>query len=209
MTIESIQFPAPNLAVEDGVGAVTLKEAGPPSSSHYTAVHTLEDGKWRMATVRESSVQTPPNNSDRLQPIAWLIGKWQTKSDTTTFVSDFRWIAGKSYIQRDYRVQKGGEVISSGTQIIGWNQRLQRPYSWSFDSSGGYGTGMWTPTPEGWRIDSTGVLTDGTPTSSRDLVIRVPGEDDVFGWRSTNRQAGGTPLPDVPEVVLDRVKEKH
>ena len=52
------------------------------------------------------------------------------------------------------------------------------------------------------------MLPDGTPTASRDLLIRVPGEDDVLGWRSMARSAGGASLPDTPEVVLDRIAEK-
>ena len=207
VTIRSIDFPAPNVAVEEGAGTVVFKNGEPQSSSNYTAVHTLDGGKWLMATVKEST-RDVPMKPDRLQPIAWLIGKWQAKADGVTVDSDFQSIADKSYIQRKYSVHKNGEVVSSGTQIIGWNPRLQRICSWSFDSSGGNGNGVWTPTPDGWRIDSTGVLADGTPTSSRDMLIRVPGENDVFGCASTNRQAGGAAIPDVPEIVLDRVKEK-
>jgi uncharacterized protein (TIGR02246 family) len=207
VTIESIDFPAPNVAVEEGNGTVVFPQGGPPSSSHYTAVHTLQDGKWTMATVRESPSESS-SSAARLQPLEWLIGKWQMKSESTTAISEFNFIANKSFIERDYTVRKDGAVASSGIQIIGWDPRQQRVRSWSFDSTGGYGSGIWTRTPDGWRIDTTGVLTDGTPTSSRDIVIRVPGEDSIFGWRSTNRMAGGTALPDTAEVVLDRVKEK-
>ena len=57
------------------------------------------------------------------------------------------------------------------------------------------------------RIDSTGVTADGTPTSSKEILIRVPGEDNVLGWRF-DRKIGETPLPATREVVLDRVPEK-
>ena len=70
------------------------------------------------------------------------------------------------------------------------------------------GTGFWVPTPDGWAIDSVGCLADGTPTSSLDFVIRIPGNNTVLGYRSVNRKAGNTRLPDLPEVVLDRVAAK-
>ena len=57
-------------------------------------------------------------------------------------------------------------------------------------------------------IASTGVLADGTPTSSQDLLIRVPDEDNVLGWQSVNRKVGDTQLPDTREVVLERLGEK-
>jgi uncharacterized protein (TIGR02246 family) len=207
VTIESIDFPAPSVAVEEGNGTVAFPQGGPPSSGHYTAVHTLQDGKWTMATVRESPIESS-SSAAQLQSLEWLIGKWQMKSESATAISEFKFIANKSFIEREYTVRKDGAVASSGVQIIGWDPRQQRVRSWSFDSTGGYGSGMWTRTPDGWRIDSSGVLADGTPTSSRDIVIRVPGEDSIFGWRSTNRTAGGAALPDTAEVVLDRVKEK-
>jgi hypothetical protein len=50
-------------------------------------------------------------------------------------------------------------------------------------------------------------LPDGTPTASQDRLIRVAGENDVFGWQSTDRRVGDDQLPDLAEVVLDRVIE--
>jgi uncharacterized protein (TIGR02246 family) len=203
--IETLRFPAPNLAVEEGTGTVTLTKGEPSSGSHYTAIHAGKDGKWLMASVHETNIE-PSNNSDRLQPLHWLIGKWQMKASGITATSTYHWIAGQSYLQREYEVDNNGKVISSGTQIIGWNPRVQRLCSWSFDSAGGCGTGVWTPLADGWQIESKGVLADGTPTSSRDQLIRVPGEDDVYGWSSAHRLAGNSVLADLPEKVLDRVE---
>ena len=159
-----------------------------------------------MASVRESSVQPP--SSSPMQQLGWLIGDWETKRDETTVRASFRWIVEKRFIERKYTAGQGGKEISSGTQIIGWDPRAEQIRSWSFDSSGGYGTGLWTPTPDGWAIDTVGVLPDGTPTSSRDLCIRVAGQDNVLGWRSLDRKAGDMALPDMREVVLDRIIKK-
>lgn len=203
-----VEFPTPTTAVEDGVSQVALKDASSGGASRYTAVHVLEDSKWLMASVRESSV-TPATGYARMKDIQWLVGDWESKSETATVRSNIRWIANKCFVQRDYTASENGEVTSSGTQIIGWDPRLDQVRSWSFDSSGGHGNGLWTPTPEGWQVESVGVLADGTPTSSLDYVIRVPGDDGVLGWRSMNRKVGMVPLPDTREVVLDRVPQKQ
>jgi uncharacterized protein (TIGR02246 family) len=208
VAIKSIDFPTPTAAIEDGMAQLVTKDAEPPAASRYTAVHIQEDGKWLMASVRESAMPVA-SNFPQLQELGWLVGDWESKSPEVTARSQTRWIANKSFLQRNFSVQRDGLLVSSGTQIVGWDARTDRIVSWIFDSSGGYGTGTWSATPEGWRIDSTGVTAEGMPTSSKDHLIRVPGEDNVFGWRSADRKLGDAKVLDVPEVVFDRIAQKR
>jgi len=208
VAVTSVEFPAATMALEEGIAQVVAEHAGPLAASRYTAVHVLEDGKWLMATVRDSDIQLP-SNFPRMQELGWLIGTWEARSGDVTLRASFRWVANNSFIQREHTVRQGGVVLHSGVQIIGWDPAARQVRSWSFDSSGGYGTGLWTPTPEGWSIESHGLLPDGTPTSSRDFVIRVPGEENVVGWRSAERTAGEATLPDLREIVLDRVPDNR
>ena len=207
LTIKGIEFPTPTTAIEDGTAQVVAQQSTPPVTSRYTAVHVQEGGRWLMASVRESAVPLP-NDSSRLQDFAWLIGDWKAQREGTTLNTSLRWIANKAFIQSDYTVRMGNEVAASGMQIVGWDAQAGRVRSWSFDASGGHGTSLWSPAPDGWSIQSIGTLPDGTATTSSDFLIRVPGENNVFGWRSTERTAGQVALPDLPEVVLDRVPEK-
>ena len=162
-------------------------------------------GSWPASA--KPSIELPSNFA-RVESLGWLVGTWKAERDGTAVHTTVRWIANKSFLEREYTIRKDGIAVSSGKQIIGWDPKAGQIRSWSFDASGGHGTGLWTATPDGWRIESSGVLPDGTPTSSRDLLIRVPGEDNVLGWRSVARTAGGASLPDTPEVVLDRIAEK-
>jgi uncharacterized protein (TIGR02246 family) len=206
IAVHSVEFPAPSVAVEDGVATVTVSGA-PPSSSRYTVVHVIQDGKWLMSNVHESPADVK-SGAETLQTLDWLIGKWQAKMGDVVAESDIRWLANKSFIRRDYTVRKGDATTGSGIQIIGWDPLQGQIRSWSFDSSGGYGTGLWSQTADGWQIDHIGTLPDSTPTTSQDFVIRVPGEDNVLGYRSTRRFAGQSPLADMREIVFDRVKDK-
>jgi uncharacterized protein (TIGR02246 family) len=206
VAVKSVEFPAPQMAIEDGTSQVSAEHAGPPVISRYTACHVLINGKWLMASVREAKVEVPSNHA-RVESLGWLIGTWKAERDGTTLDSKIRWFGNKSFLEREYTIRKDGIAVSSGKQIIGWDPKAAQIRSWSFDASGGHGTGLWTATPEGWQIESSGVLPDGRPTSSRDLLIRVPGEDNVLGWRSVARTVGGVPLPDTPEVVLDRAAD--
>jgi uncharacterized protein (TIGR02246 family) len=207
VAVKSIELPTPTTAIEDGIARVEAERAGPPQISRYTAVHVKQDGKWLMASVRETSIELPSNFA-RVEGLGWLVGTWKAERDGAAVHTTIRWIANKSFLEREYTVRKDGIAVSSGKQIIGWDPKAGQIRSWSFDATGGQGTGLWTATPEGWRIESSGVLPDGTSTSSRELLIRVPGEDNVLGWRSVARNVGGASLPDTPEVVLDRILEK-
>jgi len=206
IAIQSIEFPAPNMAVEDGVARIISKQGAHPVASRYTAVHVSQDGKWRMATVRESTIELPSNYA-ALKDLEWLVGRWELKSGGTTVENKFHWVANRSFLEREYTVRQDGMTTSSGLQIIGWDPQAGQIHSWSFDSAGGHGQGLWTAAADGWRIESRGMLPDGTPTASQDRLIRVAGESDVFGWQSSDRRVGDERLTDLAEVVLDRVVE--
>ena len=206
IAIQSIEFPAPNMAVEDGIARVISKQGAHPMASRYTAVHVSQSGKWLMATVRESTIELPSNYA-ALKDLEWLVGRWELKSGGTTVENKFHWVANRSFLEREYTVREDGMTTSSGLQIIGWDPQAGQIHSWSFDSAGGNGQGLWTAAADGWRIESRGMLPDGTPTASQDRLIRVAGENDVFGWQSTDRRVGDERLSDLAEVVLDRVVE--
>ncbi|HEV8003561.1 MAG TPA: SgcJ/EcaC family oxidoreductase [Planctomycetaceae bacterium] len=208
VAIKSIDFPTATTAVEDGSAQLLTKDNEPPTASRYTVLHVQEDGKWLMASVRESAIPVASNFA-QVRELGWLTGHWEAKADGVTAKSEIRWIANKSFLQRDFSVSRDGLAVSSGTQIIGWDGRSEQVVSWTFDSSGGHGTGAWTLAPDGWRIESSGVTAEGIPTRSKDQLIRVPGENNVFGWRSADRKLGDGRIPDVPEVVFDRVVPKR
>jgi uncharacterized protein (TIGR02246 family) len=208
VAIQSIETPTPDTAIEDGVARVISKEGAAPLASRYTAVHVRHEGKWLMASVRETAVELP-SAYPQLRELQWLVGSWEAKNEGTTLHTTVRWIADRSFLERSYTVHENGVTSSSGTQIIGWDPQAGAIRSWSFDSTGGHGSGVWTATTRGWSIEAHGMLADGTPTASHDLLIRIPDENDVFGWRSTDRKVGDTDLPDTGEVSLERVAEKH
>jgi uncharacterized protein (TIGR02246 family) len=206
--VRSVHFPSPQLAEEDGVAQVIFPGDDVPVASRYTAVHVKDDGGWRMASVRETKIELPSNYS-RLKPLDWLVGEWTTSRDDTTVRMSFRWIANRSFLQQTHTVTRGGITTASGIHIIGWDPEHAGIRSWSFDSTGGFGTGLWNPTEDGIAIESSGMLASGAKTASQDSLIRVPDEDDVLGWKSINRRVGSETLPDLDEVVLDRVESKR
>lgn len=172
--------------------------------SKYMAVHVKVDGKWKLSTVRDTRVETP-STYGHLEHLSWLVGSWKAEVRGATMNMDCRWVAGKSFIERNYSVTKAGEVLSSGVQIIGWDSSTRTVRSWTFAAGGGYASGAWTPRENGWAITTSGTAADGTPTRAVNLLTII--DHDAVTWRSVDRVAGQARLADEDEVLLRRVNK--
>src|SRR5262249_54307075 len=113
-----------------------------------------------------------------------------------------RWDDSRNFLVRTYTLQIGGEPATSGTQIIGWDPRVEQIRSWVFDSEGGFGEGNWINQGNRWIIKASGVLRDGSATTATQLIEMV--NNDAVKLSSYDRTAGDESLPDVPEVVMVR-----
>jgi uncharacterized protein (TIGR02246 family) len=203
LTIDSLKLLSEAAALEDGRALLDPEPAGAPAISKYTVVHVKVDGQWLMSSVRDTHVPTPSAYS-HLQDFEWLIGSWSAEEHGAKTEVTCRWIANKSFVERSYRVTKNGLVTAAGVQIIGWNPQTAAPQSWLFASDGGQSLGKWTPRENGWRIESQGMLADGTHSTAVTTFTRL--DDSAFAWQSLSRTAGGLGLPDTAEIVLKRVK---
>lgn len=205
IVVDAVRLLSDSAAIEDGRAVVELGPARGSSTSQYTTVHVKADGKWLMASVRDTRIETPGSASD-LTDLEWLIGSWSAEEGDAKMKVTCRWIAGKAFVERTYSVTKGDEVVTSGLQVIGWNPQAGCIQSWNFTSDGGHAVGMWSPHKDGWTIDVNGMLADGTSTTAVNSLTRV--NDDSFAWQSTSRTAGGVQLPDADEFVLHREKKE-
>src|ERR1019366_211036 len=88
---ESLRFVTPDVAVEDGVTAVSEADGGPPSRARYTVVHVKKDGKWMLGSVRDTPY-APPSKLEHLKELEWAIGDWTNESDKgETAQISFEW----------------------------------------------------------------------------------------------------------------------
>lgn len=138
IAISSIEFPTPTTAIEDGVAQVITRDTAPPAASRYTVLHVLENGKWLMASVRESEMPVASNFS-HLQELGWLVGSWENKSEGTTAHCQIRWIANKSFLQRDFSVHRDGASFRPASRswvgIPAWNKSSRGPLTRPADTA--------------------------------------------------------------------------
>lgn len=205
LLVDAVKLLSDSAAIEDGRAMLDPEPAGAPAISKYTAVHVKVDGQWLMSSVRDTHVPTQ-SNYRHLQDLEWLIGSWLAEEHGAKTEVTCRWIANKSFVERSFRVTKSGQVTAAGVQIIGWNPQTSGPQSWLFSSDGGHVIGRWTAKENGWRIDSQGMLADGTPTTAVTTFTKL--DDNAFAWQSLARTAAGSAMPDTDEIVLKRVKKQ-
>jgi uncharacterized protein (TIGR02246 family) len=201
LAIDSIRLVSENTAIEDGRAIVDPAPEGAPGTGKYTVVHVKVDGKWKMASVRDTW-ESAPSAYDNVADLEWLIGTWVAEEHGARTVSVCRWLGGKSFVERKYTITHPDGAVASGVQIIGWDPQAECVKSWNFSSDGGHAIGIWTPTEGGWSAELEGTTGDGTATKAVNTLTRL--DDNGYVWQSTQRMLGEEELPDTDEVVLKR-----
>ncbi len=199
--VESVRLFGRHTAVEEGTLRVRLPGEPAPEDIRYKALHVRDGDSWRVATVREWIPDAAGPAS--LKDLEWLIGDWEARGKDVEVRTEYRWGDDKLTIRCRYTVKKDGQVVASGTQVIG-RDPARGLRSWLFDRSGAFGESAWARDGDRWVIDAAGSLPDGSELTAVNLL--VPIDRDTFTWQSTERTAAGNPMPDVAPVRVTRVK---
>jgi len=203
LSVESIQFVSPNVAIENGTGK-TLLPKGESAEIDYSAVYVRRDGKWLLDRVTDKAKETAPSHYEELKPLEWMIGRWvdKDKGDDVNIETECKWTKNKTFITRSFSVTVGDHLDISGMQIVGWDAESKTIRSWTFDSDGGFAEGKWTHKGDQWFIHNKGVLADGRKATMSNVIKKV--DDNSYTWQTVERTAGGALLPNVDEVMIVR-----
>jgi uncharacterized protein (TIGR02246 family) len=196
LKIDTLRLVKPDVAIEDGIAELT-DSVGESDRTQYTAVWVKTDGKWLISSARDRPADedsVSPTNADYLKPLDWLVGEWVSEDDGPTVQLASKWALDKNFLVQDYTVAgKDGDDMRV-TQWIGFDPSTGQVRSWTFDSRGGYGEGLWTRDDNTWQSETTGVLPDGRVGTALNTVRFV--DDTHLEWRSTGRTVEGQPMPD-------------
>jgi len=202
VTVQSIRFISPHVAVEQGV-ATTVGLEKEPSKTNYTAIHLKRDGKWLLDRVSEEEVLPIISHYEKLKELEWMIGSWvDDDDDATTIETTCKWAKNQNFIVRTFSITVRDRITTSGVQFIGWDPSAKRIRSWVFDSDGGYGEGLWTKKGKSWHIQTRDTLTSGQKASA--VNILTPLDKNRFTWESIDRQAAGQLLPNISAMPVVR-----
>jgi uncharacterized protein (TIGR02246 family) len=201
LSVESIQFVSPNVAVEHGTAKMVAPK-GEPEEIEYSAVFVRRDGRWLLDRVTDKAKDDAPSRYEQLKPLEWMIGRWVDKDDNVDIRIDCQWTKNQSFITRSFTVAVKGEVNMSGMQIIGWDPAAKTIRSWTFDSDGGFAEATWTLKKDRWFIQNKGLTADGRKASMVNVI--KPVDQNSCTWQTVERTVAGELLPNVNEVLIVR-----
>lgn len=198
---DSVRLLSDSVVIEDGQSIVELGSGVTPTISKYTAIHVKVDGKWLLASVRETLVDTSSSSND-LADLQWLIGEWTAEENGVRTESKCRWIANNKFVERSYTITQVDGTTTTGLQIIGWNSQSRHIQSWNFSADGGHAIGVWSAIEGGWLAKVDGTTGQSDSTTAVNLLKRL--DDNAYVWQSVDRTIGEVRLPDTDEVVIRR-----
>lgn len=165
------------------------------------------NGKAQDAPDVEPALQDASDSAKStalMESLGKLVGTWVDQGEDATIITRCSWTKNKKFLKRSFRLKVDDEDALEGEQFVGWDPAANQIRSWTFDSEGGFGEGVWIQDGNRWLVKSAYVLADGSKASSLNIYTIV--DQDTIRWQSTNREIAGELQPNIPEVTVVRQK---
>ena len=113
VSVESIQFISPSVAVEHGRTTLLAPNAE-PEEIDYTAVNVKRDGKWLLDRVTDKASETVPSHYEQLKELEWMVGEWTGDTDNAEVELDCNWTKNQNFLTRAFKIS-----LDDGTRFFG------------------------------------------------------------------------------------------
>ncbi len=203
--VERVKF------ITDGVVQIEGQTviAGPnddPVTSSFSAILTKAGDKWQIKSLEESAVPDPATPYDALKELDFLVGRWVDEGEGSRVETVFRYSANAAFLIRSFTMHTEDGVAHEGTQVIGWDPRAKHIRSWTFNSDGSFGEGVWSKSGEDWLIKSSQTLADGGAASGTYVLSKV--NDGTIEMQLIGHTLNGAPQPTSDAVTMIRQPEE-
>lgn len=199
--VDTVDFVTDDVATAEGRAAVFLPD-NEPNETSFTATLVRHGKNWLIHSVRESDVAVPPSAHKALEQLVWLLGDWVDHSGPMRVDTSVKWSPGEAFLIRSFVVQDADGPVQQGTQVIGWDPRSHEIRSWTFNSDGSFGDGVWTKTGDNWLVQSTQTLSDGAAASGTYVI--TPVDEDAMTIQLVDHEIDGQPQPASETVTVVR-----
>jgi uncharacterized protein (TIGR02246 family) len=197
-TVDSIRFVGRDSAIEEGVARVRKGKGEESDTSRYSTLYVREDGRWRIALLREW-----PDEGASLRDLDWLVGTWVGKSGDIEVRSTYEWDENKVFLRARITIKEPDRTVTA-TETIAKNPRTGGLRSWLFGSDGGFGEASWSHDGKGWLLETTGVTAGGDEMTATNIL--TPIDQNSFSWQSIDRTRNGEALPNIIPIKVTRAR---
>ena len=188
------------LVLVDGTRVIADKDGKGLSVLRFATIWKKTDAGLKLASLRDVSEPLPPTPHEALEGIAWIVGEWINESGDSKVLLNYRWDDTGNFIVGDISVTAGEQVLMKSFQRIAWDASQGKYRSWTFDSDGGFGEGVWTATPNGLVMQNSAVGPDGLRGTA--TVKLVSDSKDRFTFEGIHRMSEGIEAPDYQYTVV-------
>jgi uncharacterized protein (TIGR02246 family) len=202
--VTSVRPLTADVVMQDGVSTLTRTD-GSTEEGPFAAVWFKKDGKWLLRSVRDLPYEAEenPGAGGALKDLKWMIGDWVAEKEGINV--SVRWALNRAFLLQAYKM-KGAEGEVEVQQLVGFDPLTGKIKSWTFDSLGGYGEGLWTREGNSWEIETAGVLPNGQTGTAVNAIRCVDDQHAVFAAR--NREIGGQPIADSEVKLVRKTSER-
>jgi uncharacterized protein (TIGR02246 family) len=201
VTVASVQFVSPNVAIEQGTSKMLSPDAE-PEEIEYSAVNVKRDGKWLLDRVTDKSKEVIPSHYEQLKALEWMVGTWTNQDGDAVVELECNWTKNKNFLTRAFKISIPDQVDFSGMQIIGWDPAVKAIRSWTFDANGTFAEATWENRGGRWFVRNRGVLADGQSATMINVMKQV--DENSFTFQTIERTAGDELLPNIDEILIVR-----
>ncbi len=198
IAIDTIRFLSKDSAVEEGIAKLRKTKGNERVVSRYSTLCVREDGRWRIALLREW-----PEEGVMLRDLDWLVGTWTAKTAQGEVRTTYEWDEDKVFLRGRIIMKEEGRTMTA-TQRIARDPRTGGLRSWIFGKDGGFAEAAWSRDGKRWLLEATGVQSDGEEMTATNVL--TPLDKDSFTWQSIDRTDDGKEQPNLPPIKVTRVK---
>jgi uncharacterized protein (TIGR02246 family) len=193
-----------DVAVIDGLSRVSYTD-GEVAGSRFSAVVVRDDGRWRLASVRETACPVPVRQARPLDELAWLVGHWENVGSGVTASGECGWSGDRHFLTRRHLITPAApaadlppaadgripELLPAGgtgrhelTEIVAWDPEREAIRSWIFSSDGRFAEATWSRDGASWTLQIEGRGLDAgrvatctlSPDGPDGMAVQVSGD---------------------------------
>ncbi len=201
--IEGVRMVGADVALVDGT-SITAEPGAEAEASSFSAVFVKRDGAWLIDSVHESPLPLPQTPRQALESLAWMVGQWRDAGDGNQVNTTVAWSPSEAFLVRSYSLERDGEEPFSGTQVIGWDPRAQEIRSWTFNSDGSFGDGVWSKSGDEWLVRTSQTTAGGSAASATQVIKTV--DANTATVQTVGKEVDGSLEPASEPLTMVRVE---